>query len=151
MKPDFLIKRKFGNPWHCVHGIEGEYKIIGTWYKDENPFYTLAATDIGKNVARQFSTSVDKVLNFFDEKKGGGGGFVKVSPWNDGKKEFWADLTGEYFITLDTEGMIHIPGGMFSAAMLRRIKKLVGEAVDTPVKRDPFVLRFKRFLKSGQI
>jgi len=94
----------------------------------------LSTLVLSKPEARAFITACDGILTYMRSNKQGGGGRVPYE-YNDELHQFYADREGSYRVTMSDNAIIYIPAGVFNDAMIRRIKKLVGEAVRLNVKK----------------
>ena len=135
-KPYFAPKYQY---YAVIHFIGGHTIVANL--RDQNPF-TIQTMALTKLEARYFIYCIEKMINFAEKAglsaKGGGGGRVPHE-YNDGKHWWWSSNRGDYKVAFD--GLYRIPGGQFTPAMLRRIGKMVGEAIRYNPRTDKSLMR----------
>lgn len=136
MKPYFKVKQQR----HAVIGFPGQYVLTVDVTKNGRNYeanFIVPEMTLTRSQARAFVKACDMAVNFSQkagaEGKGGAGGSVPHE-FNDGRDWFWADKEGSYRVSCD-DSLIYVPATVVAAPRMRRIKKLVQEAIRKQIAR----------------
>lgn len=129
MKPYFSVKRDR----YAEIMVPGLYTLkvdVLKLRQQATATFVVPEMMVSRGQARQLQRAIDMALNFAEKAgadvKGGKGGRVP-SEFNDGYWWFFADKQGSYKVAYD--GRVYLPYTVCDAVRLRRIHKLVGEAL----------------------